>query len=156
MNLLSKIFNEKWSEKYVTCIYKNHWHNKLKNSTIKMSKEETTAIVKEAIKRGHGYAYRGRYVLKIYYPILESYNAMGGNWTWKMVEGNHMELHMVRRNLLKDNERTTDQLFTRNLSIPPVYNVDANVQGLSQMIFYGPYVDAKLRCTEAFRTAMSL
>ena len=79
MKLFSKIFNEFWSEKYVTCIYKQHWRNKLKNSTIKMSKEETTAISEEAIKRGHGYNYCGRYGLNIYYPILESYSAMGGN-----------------------------------------------------------------------------
>ena len=40
--------------------------------------------------------------------------------------------------------------------VGPSYKVDANVQELSQMILYGLYVDAKLRWTEAFRTAMSL
>ena len=103
IKLFSKIFDGIWSEKYVTCIYKKHWSNKLKNSTIKMSKEETTAIVKEAIKRGHGYAYCGRYGLNIYYSILKSYNALGVDWTWKMVEGNNMELDMVGRKLFKEN-----------------------------------------------------
>ena len=81
---------------------------------------------------------------------------MGGKCTWKMVEGNSIKLDMVSRKLFKDNERTTDQLFIRNMAVPPFYNVDANVQGLSQMIFHGPYVDAKMRWTEAFRTDMSL
>ena len=72
-----------------------------------------------------------------------------------MVEGNHMELDIVSSELLKDNERMTDQIFIRNMAVPPVYNVDENVQGLSQIILHGPYVGAKLRCTEEFRTAVS-
>ena len=72
-----------------------------------------------------------------------------------MVEGDHMELDMVSRKLLKDNERTIYQLFIRNMAVPPVYNVDANVQGLSQIILHGPYVDAKMIWTEEFRTALS-
>ena len=67
-----------------------------------------------------------------------------------------MKLDMVNRKLFKDNKRTKDQLFICNMAVPPVYNIDANVRGLSQMILHGPYVNAKLRCTEAFRTAMSL
>ena len=62
---------------------------------------------------------------------------------------------MIRK-LLKNNGRIPDCLFIRNMAVPPVYNVDANVQGLSQIILQEPYVDAKLRCTEAFITAMSL
>ena len=73
-----------------------------------------------------------------------------------MVEGNNIELDMASRKLLKDNERTIDQLFIHNMAVSPVYNVDANVQEIPQIILQGPYVDAKLRCTEVFRTTMSL
>ena len=62
-----------------------------------------------------------------------------------MVKDNIIELNMVSRKLLKDNERTPDQLFICNMSVPPVYNADANVQGLSQIILHGMYVDAKMR-----------
>ena len=81
---------------------------------------------------------------------------MGGNWTCKMVESDIIELDAVSRKLLKDNKRTPNQLFICSMVVPPVYNVDANVRGLSQIILHGLYVDAKQRCTEAFRTAMSL
>ena len=66
---------------------------------------------------------------------------------WRMVESNSTELNTVSKKLLKDNEKTPDQLFIRNMAVPPAYNVDANVQGLSQIILHGPYVDAKLHIT---------
>ena len=70
-----------------------------------ISKEEKTAIAEETIRRGHGYALRGKNCIKIYYPIPESYNAMHGNWTWRMIESNSEELDTVSRKLLKDNKK---------------------------------------------------
>ena len=92
-----------------------------------ISKEKKTAIAKEAIRKGHGYALRGKNCIKIYYPIPESYNAMHDNWTWRMIESNSEELYTASRKLLKDNKRTPDWLFIRNMSVPPVYSADANV-----------------------------
>ena len=66
------------------------------------------------------------------------------------------ELDTVSKKLLKDNKRTPDWLFICNMAVPPVYEADANVQGLSQIFSQRAFVDAKLKCTEAYRTAMSL
>ena len=99
---------------------------------------------------------RGKNCIKIYYPIPESYNVMHDNWTWRMVESNSEELDMVSRKLLKDNKKTPDWLFIRNMAVPSVYATDANVRGLSLIFFQTTVVDAKLKFTEAYRTAMSL
>ena len=124
--------------------------------TVTLSKQENTAIAEETIKRGHGYALHGKNCIEIHYPIPESYDAMDGNWTWRMIESNSEELDTVSRKLLKDNNRTPDWLFIRNLAVLPVYEADANVQGLSQIFSQRAFADAKLKCTEAYRTATSL
>ena len=156
MKLLSKVFNEKWTENYLAHIYHGHWTDKLKGNPVTISKEENTAIAKETIRRGHRYALRGKNCIKIYYPIPESYDVMHGNWTWRMIESNSEELDTVSRKLFRDNKRTPDWLFICNMAVPPVYAADANVQGLSQIFLQTTVVDAKLKRTEAYRTTMSL
>ena len=133
MKLLSKVFDKKWTKNYLAHIYYRHWTDKLKGKPVTISTEENTAISKEAIKRGHGYALRGKNCIKIYYSISESYNAMHGNWKWRMIESNSEELDTVSRKLLKDNKRTPDWLFIRNMTVPLVFSADANLQGLSQI-----------------------
>ena len=101
MKLLSKVFDKKQTKNYLAHIYHRHWTDKLKGNPVTLSIEENTAIAKETIRRGHGYALRGKNCIKIYYPIPESYNAMDGNWTWRMIESNSGELKTVSRNLSK-------------------------------------------------------
>ena len=96
-----------------------------------ISKEENTEIAEETIKRGHGYALRGKNCIEIYYLIPESYDAMHGSWTWMMIESNSEELDKVSKKLFKDNNRTPDWLFIHNMPVSPVYSADANVQRLS-------------------------
>ena len=108
MKLLSKVFDEKWTKNYRDYIYHRHWVDKLEGNPVILSKKENTTIVKEAIRRGHRYTLLGKNCIKIFYPILESYDAMHGNWKWKMIESNSEELDTVSRKLLKDNKRTSD------------------------------------------------
>ena len=81
MKLLSKVFDEKWTENYLAHIYHGHWTDKLKRNPVTISKEGKTSIAEETIRRGHGYALRGKNCIKIYYPIPESYDAMNGLYT---------------------------------------------------------------------------
>ena len=81
---------------------------------------------------------------------------MHRNWTWRMIESNSKELDTVIRKLLRDNKRTLDWLFIRNMAVPPVYAADANVQELSQIFLQRTFVDAKLKWTKAYKTAISL
>ena len=73
-----------------------------------------------------------------------------------MIESNSEELDTVSRKLLKDSKRTLDWLFICNIEVPPVYAADLNVQGISWIFLQTTDVDATLKCTEAYKTAMSL
>ena len=131
MKLLSKVFDKKWAKSYRPYIYHGHCTGKLKEKPMTVSKKEKTIIAKETIRRGHGYALRGKNCIKIYYLIPKSYDAVHGNWKWRMIESNIKELDTASIKLLKDNKGAPDWLFIRNMAISLVYAVDANVQGLS-------------------------
>ena len=49
MKLLSKVFDEKWTEKYLACIYHVHRTDKLKGNPVILSKEKILQLLKRTL-----------------------------------------------------------------------------------------------------------